>query len=375
MRVLSVVTLISPNGEYGGPVRVALNQAAALRSDGHDVVVAGGARGFGRQLPREADGVPLKLFAAKTIVPGTGFAGLATPGLQRWIKQAASGFDVVHVHAARDLITLPLAGWLQQAGIPYVLQTHGMIDRSSHPLARPLDAMLTRRVLAGARTVFYLTARERQDLIDVGGAQLRLRELVNGVPASDRLASTDRGDATEVLFLARLAPRKRPLAFVEMAQRLSASFPDVTFTLVGPNEGEGAAVTHRIGTGTGSGTTRPQIAWEGPIAPELTRERMSRASIYVLPSVNEPFPMSVLEAMSLGLPVVITDTCGLAPAVQETGSGLVVDDTVDALTDAVSSLLRDPSRAHSMGEAGEALSRDRFGMPAIAAALTDAYRS
>lgn len=371
MRILSVVTLMSPNGEYGGPVRVALNQAEALRAEGHDVVVAGGARGFETDLPQESNGVPLRLFPARNIVPGTGFAGLASPALQRWIKSESSAFDMVHVHAARDLVTLPAAGWLHRAGIPYVLQTHGMIDRSSHPLAGPLDAMLTRRVLRGAHTLFYLTAKERQDLIEVGGTQLRLRELANGVPAPGaRLTDAAPDRRTEVLYLARLAPRKRPLAFVDVAARLGATFPDVTFSLVGPDEGEGPAVAR----GIGRAPTGAKIRWEGPIAPESSRERMSRASIYVLPSINEPFPMSVLEAMSLGLPVVITDSCGLAPAVREWGAGIVVDDTLDALTTAVSTLLEDQGLAQKMGDAGAKLSREQFGMSAIAAALTDAYR-
>lgn len=371
MRILSVVTLISPNGEYGGPVRVALNQAEALRAEGHDVVVAGGARGFENDLPHEINGVPLRLFPVLNIVPGTGFAGLASPALQRWIRSASSDFDIVHVHAARDLVTLPVAAWLRRAGMPYVLQTHGMIDRSSHPLAGPLDALLTRRVLRGAQTVFHLTPQERQDLINVGGSELRLRELRNGVP-SPELQSTDAAVeyGNEVLYLARLAPRKRPLTFVDMAVRLGASFPDATFSLVGPDEGEGAAVTRRIG----ASHTETKISWEGPIAPELSRQRMSRACIYVLPSVDEPFPMSVLEAMSLGLPVVITDTCGLAPVVSEYGAGFVVDDTLDALTSAVSSLLTDHVLARKMGDAGAKLSREQFGMAAIAAALSAAYQ-
>ena len=43
---------------------------------------------------------------------------------------------------------------------------------------------------------------------------------------------------------------------------------------------------------------------------------MAAASVYVLPSVREPYPMSVLEAMSVGLPVVVSADCGLAPLVE-----------------------------------------------------------
>jgi hypothetical protein len=46
MRVLQVVALISPDGSYGGPARVALNQSAELVKRGHEVTLAAATRGF-----------------------------------------------------------------------------------------------------------------------------------------------------------------------------------------------------------------------------------------------------------------------------------------------------------------------------------------
>jgi len=369
VRILSIVTLVSPTGEYGGPVRVALNQARALAERGHEVLVAGAHRGFTGAPPRRMEGVRLALFPARTLLPGAGFAGVASPGLYRRLAALTRGVDIVHVHAARDLVTMPAVDWLRRHGVPYVVQTHGMIDESGNPLARPLDAALTRPGLRGARRVFHLTDRERADLIAVAGDGLRLEELPNGVPMPD--ARADGSGDPEVLYLARLAPRKRPAAFVEMAERVALRFPSARFRLVGPDEGEGRAVRARIEGLSGSA----DVQWEGPLNPSLTTDRMSGASVYVLPSVDEPYPMSVLEAMALGLPVVITDSCGLAPAVAEAGAGVVVDESVDALTAAVESMLADPEAARTMGAAGRAFTRDRLAMPAIAEQLERAYRA
>lgn len=366
MRVLSLVTLVSPDGAYGGPLRVALNQAKALNDRGHEVTLAGGQRGYGAHVPTVMDTVPMALFPVRTALAGTGFAGLASPALHRWLSSAVAGVDMVHVHAARDLVSLRAADWLRRHNIPYVLQTHGMIDASRNVLAVPLDAVMTRPVLRAARHVFYLTPRERSDLIAVGGSGLRLRELPNGVP---QLARTSERTGAEVLYLARLAARKRPMMFVEMAERLARAFPQASFRLVGPDEGEGDAITRRISALTGT----VNIAWEGPLEPGLTAARMERAGIFVLPSVDEPYPMSVLEAMALGLPVVITDTCGLAPIVRSTGCGIVVDNSVDSLTAAVRLLLGDSALARSMGRAGAHSAREHFGMPMIAEALEAAY--
>lgn len=364
MRIISVVTLVSPDGAYGGPTRVAVNQASALRQRGHQVVLAAAARGYD-QMPREMGGTPLRLFPARTLIPGTGFAGLSAPGLLPWLIGAMRGADVMHIHAARDLVTLPAAMLAHRTGTPYVLQTHGMIDESTRLSAGVLDAAVTRRVLQGARAVLYLTPRERADLLNVNGQELPLVQVPNGVPV-EGFAQPPPGPP-EVLFLARLQARKRPQLFVEMAQRLLPTHPDTRFTLVGPDEGEGSAVAAAIGTNR-------SISWEGAIPPDATLERMRRAAVYVLPSVDEPFPMSVLEAMSLGRPVVITGSCGLAPLVAETGSGIVVDESLESLTEAVRSLLDSPERVRSMGEAAFSAASARLSMSSVTDRLEAAYR-
>lgn len=372
MRVLSLVTLVSPDGAYGGPVRVAVNQARALIERGHDVTVAGGQRGFGMAVPTEIDRVPVALFPVRTVVPGIGFAGLAAPSLQRWLTQHARDFDIIHVHAARDFVTLRAASWLERHGVPYVLQTHGMIDPSANPLAAPLDALATRRVLHSARHVFYLTDRERKDLATVARGPIALRELRNGVPAPGwPLLPPGQDLSPEVLYLARLAVRKRPAVFVAMAQDVAATYPETRFRLVGPDEGEGQTVARMID----ACAPRVDVAWEGAMDPDETGERMARAAIYVLPAIDEPYPMSVLEAMAIGLPVVITDSCGLAPMVRATNSGVVVDDSLASLVAAVSHLLEDPDRARAMGIAGAAAMQTDFSMAAVAEELETAYRT
>ena len=156
MRIIHVLTLVTPDGEYGGPLRVALNQVAGLRAAGHEVILAAGAQGFGRDLPSRYAGVDVTLFPAYQALPGTGFAGLVSPGLTRFLHRWGATADVAHVHLARDLTGLPAALTLQSRGVPYVAQTHGMIDASDSPLAGPLDAVMTRCALRGARRVLGL---------------------------------------------------------------------------------------------------------------------------------------------------------------------------------------------------------------------------
>ncbi|HEY5841397.1 MAG TPA: glycosyltransferase [Mycobacterium sp.] len=364
MRILHVVTLISPDGAYGGPVRVATNQAAELRRQGHDVTIAAATRGYGDP-PREAEGTPLRLFRAHRVLPRSGFAGLSAPALLRWLRDSLRDFDVVHVHLARDLVTLPAAALARRWAVPYVAQTHGMVIPSDRRLASILDRACTRRVLRSAGFVFYLTGQERSQLVGVGGAGLRLAELRNGVPLYETLAVRNGGPA-EVVYVARLHPRKQPKVFVAMAHTLLAEGFDARFTLVGPDEGEGDAVLAAIGF-------EPRIRWEGAVDPGRIPGRLGKADIFVLPAVREPYPMGVLEAMSVGLPVVVAEDCGLADTISKTRSGIVARADVSGMTAAVRVLLVDPESAQRMGERGRRTVAEEFTMSAIADTLLRAY--
>ncbi len=368
MRVLQLVTLISPDGSFGGPVRVAENQASALQARGHEVLVAAGCRGFAHdERPTTLGGAPLSLFPVRAVVPRVGAPGLMSRRLLRWVKEQLDQVDVVHVHLARDLVTLPAASIALRRGIPYVVQPHGQVIVSKNPLAPALDATLTRRVLAGATTVFHLTPEERVGLTDVSHVPLPLEQLGNGVPVVDVVPPLPA--RPEVLFSARLQERKRPLMFIEMAKALLAEGIDASFVLVGPDEGLGAQVTAEVN----AFGDPDRLRWEGPLAPEHMLDRLSRASLSVLPSVNEPYPMSVLEAMSVGRPVVVTTSCGLAPAVAETGSGAVVDETADDLIRAVRELLTAPDAMADAARNALTAARSQFSMSHVTDQLERAY--
>lgn len=368
MRVLGVVTLVSPHGEYGGPLRVAVNQLRELASRRHDVLLAGTHRGYDGTPPTEIDGVPVRLFPARTFMPGVGFAGLTSVSLMRWLRASVDDFDIVHVHAARDMVTLPAARTAQRAGVRTVLQTHGMIDESRNPLAIPLDAAVTRPALRGADAVTYLTEPERRSLEVVARGGVSLSPLSNGVPVAplDQRAR----EVVEVLYLARLTPRKNAMMFAQVAADLALQFPDVRFRLVGPDEGSGADVARVIA----SADLGDRLCWEGPLPPGKTLSRMRHAAIYVLPSVHEPYPMSVLEAMSVGLPVVVTTSCGLAGFVSAHDAGAVIEPSAADLRAAIAALLSDPDAAQRAGARGREAVIEKKSMAAIADRLETLYR-
>jgi starch synthase len=106
----------------------------------------------------------------------------------------------------------------------------------------------------------------------------------------------------------------------------------------------------------------------------------SGATVFVCPSIYEPFGLVILEAMACETAVVASRVGGIPEIVVEGETGVLVDyDPADAgaftsaLAAGVSALLDDPAMARRMGEAGRQRVVERFGWPAIAAATVALY--
>jgi glycosyltransferase involved in cell wall biosynthesis len=369
VKVLQVLTYVSRTADFGGPLRVAVNQAEELRRRGHQVRLLAGARGY-RRLPTDVDGTPATLARVHGVVPGGGVSGLANPLLLARAWRLMDWADLVHVNLPRDLVAMPVAALARSRHKPLVLQTHGMIDASDKLLARPLDALLTRRLLIGADAVLYLTGAERRDLETVAGQRLdHASRLPNGIPAAAPVEATR--DDRLVLFAARLHEQKRPEIFVEAAAEVLREVDTARFVMIGPNGGRLKSVRRRIRElDLGN-----RVAYLGPLDNGALLRWFGTAAVYVLPSVYEPFGMTALEAMSVGTPVVVTGSCGLAPEIERAGAGAVVAPDARSLADATVRLLRDGDLRAAAGAAGRRTAQESFSISAVVDRLEVVYRS
>lgn len=109
----------------------------------------------------------------------------------------------------------------------------------------------------------------------------------------------------------------------------------------------------------------------GPNSPALLR-LFADADVFVLPSLGECLAVVLMEATAAGLPVITTDVGALAEAVRPGHTGIIVPpNDVQALRQALSTMIADPAQRRSMGQGGHALARERFDAAANNRALLD----
>ena len=128
---------------------------------------------------------------------------------------------------------------------------------------------------------------------------------------------------------------------------------------------------------------RGNLVWINRFLPREDLIRLhSGATVFVCPSIYEPFGLVVLEAMACETAVVASRVGGIPEIVVDGETGYLVDYDIDqrraftrGLVARIEELLRDPARASAMGKAGRQRVMEQFGWPAIASRTVQLYRS
>jgi glycosyltransferase involved in cell wall biosynthesis len=315
VRVL--LTVPSLAREFGGPVTKAAGLADALSKEGAEVRLIGAGNGD------VGEGLPVLTTVHGTPIPRS---------LTR-VWSAAARADVVHVLGYRDPVGTTAALAAAHARVPYLIEPCGMHRprRRSIRAKRAFELMLGRRILGRAAMLVATSNLERHELIDDGVPPFRVRVRANGIIVPMDLPP--RGllrakagipvDAPLVLAIGRIAHGK---GLRDLVRAVSGQ-PFVHLLIAGPDSGDGALEELlRLSTNLEG---RVHIDTVGLWGDEKF-EALADADCVVQASLTESFGNAAAEAAAVGIPVVVSDTCGVAeilgpPAHRVVPTGKVVD--------------------------------------------------
>lgn len=261
-------------------------------------------------------------------------------------KDLEGQFDVIHAH---DWLTY-FAGIAAKrvSGKPLVVHMHATeFDRSGENINRRVYAIekagmqaadrviavseLTRRIVIGKYGI------PAEKVVTVHNA-VRFGESEDAVPER---AVKDK----VVTFLGRITYQKGPDYFVEAAAKVLQRVPDVRFVMAGSGDLMNHVVRRVAQLGIADRFHFTGFLKGGEV------QRMFRLSdVYVMPSVSEPFGISPLEAMRLGVPVIISRQSGVAEVLDYAIKVNYWD--VDALADAIYGLLTYPALGRMFASKG-----------------------
>lgn len=362
MKIAHLINYISADGAFGGPTAVATAQMQELASRGHEVVLIAGWDGAAEV---SVKGVTSSLHRSVNALK-RGFSGMLAPGTWPKVIRNARNNGILHVHFGRDISSIASSFLHIAFGGKLICQTHGMVMPKTGVAARIVDTIAVRPILRRAEAVLVLTDDEERGLLEVGRGRVVIRRLGNGLRNQIEKRPVSQN---EVLFLARLHPRKRVMAFATAATILAEKLPNVRFVVVGPDEGDLNLLEQYIDIHDLS----PRLTYEGSLPPGKGVARIARASVYVLPSYGEVFPMSVLEALSVGTPVITTSDSGIAQLLDEKQAATIVNGTPESIADAIQSHFLNPDEAKKKVQAGHKLIDSKFSIIEVVDELEKVY--
>jgi glycosyltransferase involved in cell wall biosynthesis len=293
--------------------------------------------------------------------------------LRQELEKLSARVDVIHNHGLW-LMPNVHAGWAAaRARKPLILAPRGMLGAAALQFSRYKKEIfwygLQRLVVQRAACLHATSEAECLDIRAVGLSN-PIAIVPNGVDLPNISARVDRFDNMRtVLYLGRLHPKKGLDVLVRSWAQLEHSYPNWQLRIVGPSE-QGYVDKLRI-LATAEGVQR--VAFDGPLFGEEKLAAYRAADIYVLPSLNENFAMTVAEALAAEVPVIASKGSPWAGLVVER-CGWWIDHGVQPLSDALSNAMKkQPDELRQMGVRGRLWMARDFSWEPIGVKMLQVY--
>lgn len=333
MRALHVISSIDP--VHGGPSE-GLNQlGAAIERLGYafEVVTLD---------PPQAPFIVSSRFQVNGLGPGIGKYGYCK-SLRDWLSAHIEQYDVVVVHGLWQFHDAAVHQLCNERGTPYVIYPHGMLDpwfNRAYPLKHVKKlaywAFRERAILRDAAAVLYtceqerLLARNAFPLYAGSDTVVGFGTSVPAVPTPHQVGAflskfSELVGKRMVLFMGRIHPKK---GLDLLIQAFASAFErDSQWHLViaGPDQiGWKTALDGQIQ----KLNIRNRVTWTGMLEGDLKWGALGSADVFVLPSHQENFGVSVVEALGCGVPVLISNQVNIWREIESDGAGLAAPDNL-----------------------------------------------
>jgi glycosyltransferase involved in cell wall biosynthesis len=293
------------------------------------------------------------------------------------------GYDIVHVHTPiAAFVTRFALRSMSPADRPAIIYTaHGFhFYRGQGRLGHAVFRTLERTAAPWTDHLVTINREDYEAALAFRGISSDRVRLIPGIGVDteaysrDRIAPADAArvreeldvaaDAFMLTMVAEFSPVKRHAHMLEALAR--TTHPDSVLVLVGEGPLEQATREAAVRLGIAD-----RIRWAGyrTDVPAV----LAASDALALVSAREGLPRSVLEAMSMALPVIGTATRGITDAVDDSVGWIVPKDDVSALARTIDHAASSPAECHERGQAARDRAVEHFALPMVLGMYEDLY--
>jgi glycosyltransferase involved in cell wall biosynthesis len=302
-------------------------------------------------------------------------------GFRAKIINEIQNFDIIHIHDYRSLLAIIACFYAKKYGIPYIIQPHGSLPRTSPKqyLKGIFDLIWGKSILINASKVIALTDAEREQILKIGVPQNKIKIIPNGIDLKQFSNLPTKGifrsrynisnEEKIVLFLGRIHRIKGIDLLISAYSELLEEFPHSRLVITGPDDGFLLELKEMID----SNNLEKNVVFTGPLFEFEKLSAYVDADVLVLPSRYETFPVTILEAMNCGTPVLLSNRCGISNLIQKNNAGLIFDFDKEQLKECIRKILIDNSLKSSITNKGKSFVEENYDWGAIISLLESLY--
>jgi len=352
MRILQVIPHLKPFGV----TNVCFQLSRELAKQNLEVTIVATDLGLTSEIATTIEDSPADTILFSCIADVSSF--LVSPSMKKWLDKSMKDFDVVHMHDFRTYQNTITHRYAKRYSIPYVVQAHGsMLEFVQRRTQKRLyDLVWGHTIINDAAKFVALAPVEREQYVKMGIKRDRIAIVPNGIDTNEYVNLPNKSefrtrhaidsDEKLVLFLGRLHRIKGVDLLIKAFAKLSEKMDRVKLVVAGPNMG----ALPQLKTLARELKLSDSVLFVGPLYGQDKLEAYVDADVFVLPSVYEIFPITVLEACACGTPVIVSSACGIADLVSE--FGCVVERDADVLCDVMYRVLNNDTTRKDLGKKG-----------------------
>jgi glycogen synthase len=255
----------------------------------------------------------------------------------RYIDDVISNVGVTDLVHAHDWLTFPAAIYAKdRLGCPFIAHVHSTEMERVGERQNPAIVDIERRGLIAADRILAVSERTRRHIVErYGIAPEKVKVIYNAADHQSWRSPVQPKTGHVVAFIGRVTWQKGPAYFIEAAHLMASRFPDVRFVMAG--EGDRLAMMKALCVARG---LADRVEFPGFLDAKGVQDLLAQAAVYVMPSLAEPFGIGALEAIRAGVPVVLSNVCGVNEMVRSVHRVNAAEST--ALADAIVRCLTRP---------------------------------
>lgn len=386
MRILQIVPSVSL--VYGGPSQMVIGLSKALAKEDIKVTLittnSNGDQGqlpldVPLQVPIQQDGYEIIYFNCS---PFRRYK--FSLDLLNWLKINAKNYDLAHIHALFSPVSTFSARVCHQKNLPYILRPLGTLDPKDLEKKKKLKYLyanlLEKNNLTNSAGVHF-TSQTEADVSETFGAKINplVVPLAVEIPEKRNINHSFREklaiplDKTLILFMSRIEPKKGLDLLIPSLENLVKKGLDFHFVLAGSNP-QDQDYEHNIKQIIANSELKNRTTIAGFVSGENKLDFLQSADLFVLPSYYENFGIAVVEAMAMGLPVLISDQVYIWQDINKADAGWICQCNQEDLTEKLHLALNSREEMKIKGNNAQKLVKNQYTWKAIARQMITVYQ-